>query len=317
MQFMQARLNPNDVTNSVDITNPDAVADTVCDILGRRYQGFNEALVRQAFRDIVDAFWGQYPGLLPCDTPYHDLSHSLGVVLHMARMLDGYEATHGADTPALGVDAGTLAVLLALYHDIGFLRKDTESGVNGASLIREHEQRGVGFVRDYLARGPLSHLAYQAELIQATNFKKPLTETLGGLPRELTIIGQMLGTADLVSQIAERYYLERCQHFLYHEFVVAGEDRMVSARGETIIVYGSAEELLRKTPEFYERLAKKRLEEDFAHLYRYVAPHFGGDDPYAKAMKNNMAHLNQLILRNDFSALRRKPIALMPQPPQG
>lgn len=313
---MLTPFHQSDVTGTVDMTNPEAVADTICDILGRRYPGFSETLVRQAFRDIEAAFWGRYPGLLPCDTPYHDLRHSLGTALLMARMVDGFEAAHGADVPALGVEEGTLAILLALYHDIGFLRFENEAGINGACLIDEHEQRSVDFMRAYLARSPLSHFAYQADLIHATNFSKPLTETLAGLPRSLYVIGQMLGTADLVSQIAGRYYLERCRYFLYREFVVAGTDRTLGPNGETVILYATAEDLLRKTPGFYEHLAKKRLEGDFEHIYRYVAPHFGGDDPYARAMQRNLGHLNELILRNDFSALRRKPVPLMPLPPE-
>ena len=307
-------LNQSDVTGTVDMTNPDAVTDVVCKILGRRYPGFNETLMRQAFRDIVDAFWGRYPGLLSCDTPYHDLRHALGTALLMARMVDGFEAAHDAGTPALGVDEGTLAVLLALYHDIGFLRLDTESGINGACLINEHEQRGVDFMQRYLARSPLSSFAFQANLIHATNFSKPLSETLAGLPRELYVIGQMLGTADLVSQIAGRYYLERCRYFLFREFVIAGVDRTVTPSGETIVHYATPEDLLRKTPDFYEHVAKNRLEGDFEHIYRYVAAHFGGDNPYERAMQHNLDYLKAMIARNNFSALHRKPVPLMPLP---
>lgn len=311
---MLTRLDQTDVTGTIDMMDPIAITDAICDILGHRYPGFNETLVRQAFLDIEDAFWGRYSGLFPCDTPYHDLSHSLGTALHMARMVDGFESAHAAGTPALGVDEGTLAILLALYHDIGFLRLDTESGINGASLVGVHEQRSVDFMRHYLAQGPLSHFAYQADLIHATNFSKPLSETLAGLPRQLFVIGQMLGTADLVSQIANRCYMERCRHFLFHEFVIAGIDRTVAPSGETVILYASPEDLLRKTPHFYEHLAKRRLEGDFEHIYRYVAPHFNGDDPYARAMQQNLAYLNDLIARDDFSELRRKPVPLMPLP---
>jgi len=108
------------------MVNPKAVADAVCAILAKRYGSDLDSLVHQAFVDIEDAFWGRYPGLLSCDTPYHDLRHSLGTALLMARMVDGYEATHGVDLPALGRDKGTLAVLLALFHDIGFLRRYDE-----------------------------------------------------------------------------------------------------------------------------------------------------------------------------------------------
>lgn len=302
----------SDVTGTVNLASPSAVADAVCAILARRYAGFDEAVVRQAFGDIHAAFWGRYPGLLPCDTPYHDLRHSLGTALLMTRMVDGYEATHGADEPQLGRDEGTLAVLLALFHDIGFLRRQGEAHLNGACLIHDHEQRGVEFMQTYLARGPFAGFAEQAELIHATNFAKPIVNTLSGLPAALFLIGQMLGTADLVSQIAGRYYLERCQRFLFREFVAAGVDRSVSPSGATTVLYATPEDLLRKTPGFYEHVVKRRLEEDFAGVYRYVAAHFGGEDPYARAMQRNLDYLRDMIRRDDFSGLRRQPVPLMP-----
>jgi hypothetical protein len=311
---MLSNINQSDVTGAINMADPQAVADTVCDILNKRYADFDQGPLRQAFVDIEEAFWGRYPGLLACDTPYHDLRHSLGTALLMARMVDGYEAAHGPDLPALGGQLGSLAVLLALFHDIGFLRRDSEAGTNGACLIREHEQRGVDFTRTYLSRGSFAHLAEQAELIQATNFAHQIADTLRGRPRDLYLVGQMLGTADLVSQIASRYYLERCRYFLFKEFVVAGMDRTLSPSGETVVLYATPEDLLRKTPGFYEHLVKRRLEQDFEKVYRFIAPHFGGDDPYARAIQRNLAYLRQMIQSNDFSGLRRKPIPLMPLP---
>lgn len=305
----------SDVTGTVNLAQPRAVADAVCAILSRCYAGFDATALRQGFVDIEDAFWGRYPGLLPCDTPYHDLRHSLSTALLMTRMVDGYQTSHGLDLPGLGCDEATLAVLLALFHDIGFLRRDGEAHLNGAGLIHEHEQRGVDFMRTYLASGPFAHLAQQAELIHATNFALPIADTLRGLPRQRLVIGQMLGTADLVSQMAGRNYLERCYQFLFREFVAAGVDRTISASGETVVLYATPEDLLRKTPTFYAHLVRRRLEEDFGQAYRYIAPHFGGDDPYGRAMQRNLDYLQELIQRNDFASLRRKPVPMMPPAP--
>ncbi|HEY6896809.1 MAG TPA: HD domain-containing protein [Rhodocyclaceae bacterium] len=307
---MPTHINQSDVTGTINMASPEAVTDAICAILARRYPDFDEAALRQAFADIVAAFWGRYPRLLACDTPYHDLRHSLGTALLMARLVDGYEIAHAGG--GLGSEEGSLAVLLALYHDIGFLRRDNEATINGACLIRDHEQRSVDFTREYLAHSRFARFAEQAQLIHATNFARPIAETLHGLPRELFVIGQMLGTADLVSQIAGRYYLERCRDFLYPEFVIAGADRSVNAAGETLVLYATAEDLLRKTPGFYQHLAKPRLDKDFEQVWRYVEPHFGGDNPYARAMQHNLDYLRQLIERDDFSGLRRKPQAMMP-----
>lgn len=307
-------INQSDVTGTVNMANPGAVADAICTFMGKRYEDFDEVILRDGFIDLEDIFWGRYPGLLPCDTPYHDLRHSMSTALAMARMVDGYEAAHGSDGPALGAELATLGVLLALFHDVGFIRRLSEAGINGACLIREHEQRSVDFTRVYLAGGPLARYAELAELIHTTNFAKCACEIFEGLTPQLVELGKMLGTSDLISQIAGRYYLERCHHFLFQEFVAAGADRTTSPSGETVILYPTPLDLLRKTPGFYEHLVKPRIEDEFNHAYRYIAVHFGGDDPYARAMQRNLDFLRDMIARNDFSGLQRKPVPLMPLP---
>lgn len=307
-------INQSDVTGTVNMASPGAVADAICTVMARRYGDFDEVLVRQGFIDLEDIFWGRYPGFLVCDTPYHDLRHSMSTALTMARMVDGYEAVHGGEEPALGAELATLGTLLALFHDVGFIRRLSEAGINGACLIREHEQRSVDFMRTYLAAGPLARYAGLAELIHTTNFAKRANEIFADLTPQMVKLGKMLGTSDLVSQISGRYYLERCQHFLFQEFVAAGADRTVSPTGETVILYATPEDLLRKTPGFYDHLVKPRIEGDFDHAYRYIAAHFGGTDPYAEAMRRNLDFLRDMIARNDFSGLHRKPVPLMPLP---
>ena len=302
----------NHLFNDGDLIDAASFANAVCQILGNRYPEFDEATMRKAFDDIEDAFFGRFPGLLACDTPYHDLRHSLDTSLVMARMVDGFEIAHSESKQTFKAEEGCVAVLLALYHDVGFLRREDEADLHGASLVHEHEQRSVDFMHDYLSKGAFSHLSSQATLIHATNFAKPIAETLMGIPRQWLLIGQMLGTADLLSQISGRHYLENCRDFLYQEFAIAGVDKKTLPSGETIVLYASPEDLLRKTPQFYEHVVRKRLEEDFEQVYRYLAPHFGGDNPHILGMQRNMAFLHALIQSNDFSALARDSIPQMP-----
>lgn len=307
-------VNQSDVTGTVNMANPGAVADAICAILGRRYRSFDEDAVRQGFIDLEDIFWGRHPEFLPCDTPYHDLRHSMSTALAMTRLVDGYEAVHGETAGAQGAELAILGVLLALFHDVGFIRRRSEEDIEGACLIREHEQRSVDFMHVYLAAGPLAASSELAELIHTTNFARCACETLAGRTERVVALGKMLGTSDLISQISGRYYLERCKLFLFHEFVVAGADRTISPGGENVILYATAEDLLRKTPGFYEHLVRPRLENEFDHAYRYIAAHFGGDDPYARAIQRNLDFLRGMIEANDFSRLQRKPVPLMPLP---
>jgi hypothetical protein len=311
MANMPIHMDQRDFAAGIDLASHKAVADEVCCILAQRYDAFAPDPVRQAFIDIEDAHAGRYPGLLACDTPYHDLYHALSTALLMARMVDGYEASHGADLPAFGCDLGCVAVLLALFHDIGFLRRESEAHLNGARLVHDHEQRSVDFVQAYLANGVFADHAARAGLILATNFNLPIHECLSGQPAEFLLMGQMLGAADLVSQVGERYYLERCRDFLFDELTAAGADRRISADGSETVYYSTPEDLLRKTPEFFEHVVKRRLDVDLAQVDRFISPHFGGDDPYARGIQRNMAHLRDMIQRNDFSRLQRKPASLL------
>jgi hypothetical protein len=304
----------HDVTGTVNLEATDEVATAVCCILHEHYPGVDEAFLRRAFADLHAAFWGEYPGLLACETPYHDLRHSLDVALLVARMLDGYEREHGRDSEALGAGEGMLGVVLALFHDIGFLRRPGEGFEHGAELMNVHEERGVAFMRTYLLQTPLAAWSEHAELIQTTNFAKPAQAIIAGLPARLSLIARMLGAADLLSQMADRFYLERCRDFLYREFVIAGSDRLHYADGSEQVLYASGEELLAKTPDFYDKFVRRRLSEDFGDIDRYLAAHFGGVNPYRVSLDKNLTYLRRLIAAGDFGALRRHPVPLLPNP---
>lgn len=306
---------PFDPTGCVRLDSVAAVAAAVGELLARRFAAseLNAGFLRRAFDDLEAAFWGEYPGYLPCDTPYHDLRHSLDTALLVARLCDGYQARHGDDAARLSGREAELAVVLALFHDIGFLRRRDESRLHGAQLTRQHESRSVAFVRVYLANSPLADDAASAELIHATNFAHATADVLHGHVAQQQAIARMLGSADLIGQLADRYYLERCRDFLYAEFVQAGLDRGIDAEGQEVVLYRDGEDLLRQTPAFYENVIQRRLEVDFGDIQQVLDSHFDGFDPYAAALQGNLAHLRRLIAANRLhEGLRRRPRALVP-----
>ena len=73
------------------------------------------------------------------------------------------------------------------------------------------------------------------------------------------------------------------------------------------MVFASAEDLLRKTPSFYQN-ATRRLESDLGGAYKYAAAHFGGQNLYMEAVRQNIRWVERSA--NDPAAeipLRRKP----------
>lgn len=305
-------LVPQDVTGTVNLFDAHSVADAVCAISQHRYPDFNVQQMRQGFADLDQACLGRYPGLLPCNTPYHNLTHFLDAALLMARLVDSYEMRDNANaTDLVSGEQFSVAVLLALFHDVGLLRRVHEIHRPAAEPPGELERRSVDFMRNYLEHSALASYAGQAELILVTDLTRPVSESLHGLPAKLVAIGHMLGTADLLSQMSGRYYLENCRDALYAELVTTTDQRKVSAQPVTPALYDSPQDLLRKTPVFYENVVKKRLDRDYEQVYLHLPKHFGGDDPYMRGLQRNLAYLEQLIERNDFSGLRRKP-PLMP-----
>ena len=74
------------------------------------------------------------------------------------------------------------------------------------------------------------------------------------------LVGSLLGSADIIAQMSDRCYLEKCRDRLYPEFVAGGITRKKTHNGE-VVVFESPEDLLRKTPSFYQN-ASKRLDKD-------------------------------------------------------
>lgn len=312
---MLAHLLQRDLTGTVNLEDSRAVAEACVDLLCARYgeDAISGRLIHQAFADIRGAFWGEHPDYLPCDTPYHDLRHSLDTALLAARLVDGCEIAHlNGSAPALGPEEATLTVLLALMHDTGFLRERDAPARPGATLLADHEARSVVFARRYLQQTLLATCADQAVLIQATSFAHDAESAAAGLPGQYREIARILGTADLLAQFADRRYLEKCYYHLYAEFVIAGADRVTDAAGRTRLLYDSAEDLLRKTPAFFETVVRPRLDGEFARRYEFLRLHFAGDDPYIASLDKNLAHLADILARQDFARLRRRPRPLLP-----
>jgi hypothetical protein len=306
---------PFDITGTVRLDHTAAVYGAVEMLLLGRFSSdeLHLPFLRHCFDDIEAAFWGNYPGYLRCDTPYHDLRHSLDTALLIARMIDGYQIVHDNKATRLNSAEATLAVVLALFHDVGFLRRSDESDLQGAKLMQQHENRSVSFVRQYLAASPLERYAESAELIHATNFAFATADVLHGHPEQQTAIAKMLGSADLISQVADRCYLERCRDFLYQEFALAGADRTRDAKGHETLIYRDGMDLLSKTPGFYDHLVKKRLEQDFSGISHMLDQHFTGINPYQASMTANIDYLRQLIANDQLeNGLRRHPEPLIP-----
>ena len=146
----------------------------------------------------------------------------LEVTLAMARLLDGYEHSRG-DGPEIGERLFQLGVVCALYHDIGYIRRANDTKhVSGAEYTPIHVSRGGRFLKDYLPQIGMEDFAEVAgAVLHFTGYEVPVAQIK--VPHPIfRLIGSLLGSADIVAQMADRCYLEKCRDRLYPEFVAGG-----------------------------------------------------------------------------------------------
>ena len=302
---MQDRLSHNDVTNRINVEDPARVCGAISTVFGARYPGVDLSVLGHAFQDFHDLYKGCLPGYLGCDTLYHDLRHTLDVTLAMARLIDGYERS-AAPSERLGPRRATLGVLIALLHDAGYLKRTSESHVeNGAVFTKVHVSRSADFLLRYLPQlGFVAEAPVAAQLVHFTGYELDVDDIRVADPLD-RLLGWMLGTADLIGQMSDRMYLEKCREFLYREFVLGNVAREELPDGREIVRYTCPEDLLMKTPGFYEQVARGRIARKLGGVDRYLQSHFGGPDPYQAEVERNMDFLRLAIENGDLNRIRR------------
>jgi hypothetical protein len=297
-----------DVTNSVQVSSPAAVLSAIESLMRPTWRELSMEPLERAFAHFERLFAGEVAGFHGVDTVYHDRQHTLDITLALARLLVGYERQH--DEPQrLGAARATVGILTGLFHDVGYLRRadDTDSR-NGAEFTRTHVSRGARFLTDYLpVLGFGAWVPIATEIIHFTGYEVPFARIEERVkdPRDITV-GHLLGTADMIAQIADRCYLEKCRDRLYAEFVLGGV-ALPFADGNPQVKYASGLDLLRQTPEFIADVRAKRLDRDFHGAYRYLEILYGGRNPYIESIDRNVEFLTQILRSENWQLLRRRP----------
>lgn len=306
-ETLAVRRNDYDVTNRVQVSSPSEVCQAVHAIFRDLYPHASFRPLSRAFLDFQRLFNGEYPGYLGCDTVYHDIQHTLDMTLANARLIAGYEKAEPLRNQ-IGPRRAVVSLITALFHDAGYIRSDAEKGIdNGAELTDRHVSRGAQFLAKYLPTVGFADTAgIAAQIIHYSGYEMRPEQILMADPKD-RLVGHMLGTADLMAQMADRCYLEKCRDRLYHEFVLAGMASRRDAHGNVIFTYESGEHLLSKTPDFYEHNVRHRLDVSFAGVHRYFANYFGGVNPYQIAIDKSIQYLRDIATGDVSTQLRRRP----------
>jgi len=285
----------------IDMEDPLSVLEEVKSILFLVFPQFDFDPLKFVFEDVVRLFMGQYPGYQECTTDYHDLEHTTDTFLAMARLVHGATVAEQRFSPR-GV---TLGLVTALLHDTGYIQTLDNGAGTGGKYTTVHIDRSIEFLEKYL-KGQASpqEIEYCNAILKCSGLEVDF-DGIYFVSREHKTLGKMLGTADLMGQMANRAYLEKLL-FLYHEFNEAGIPGLESELA-----------LLKNTPGFFEA-TMARIRHEFGNVHNYMLPHFETrwhikKDLYQLAATNNIRYL-EIILKdhqkNYRDQLRRRILPL-------
>jgi hypothetical protein len=279
------------LANILGIENHNAVVEEIRTIITLIFSKFDFSIFNHAYEDIVRLFRGEYPGYRQSNVYYHDLSHTLSVTLAIARLM------HGAVEAEYSLTAKdfNMGLISGLMHDTGYIQQIDDTEGTGAKYTLTHIDRSIKFIEKYYQNDPIFRDDLHAfrDILNCTGFNTKVME-IRFANGTVELLGKMLGTADLLGQMADRYYLEKLLD-LYYEFVEAG-----------ITTFKSQLDLLDNTQAFYQ-MTRKRFSEEFGDVYRFARYHFQKrwsieEDLYIKSIENNLEYLQYVLThhRNDY-----------------
>jgi hypothetical protein len=297
-----------DVTNTVQVSSPEAVLAAVEKLFRGTWPELSMDPLARSFAHFERLFAGEVEGFHGVDTVYHDRQHTLDITLALARLIVGFER-QADPAQRLGAERAVVGLITGLFHDVGSLRRadDLESR-NGAEFTRTHVSRGARFLTEYLPVVALGHwIPVVTQIIHFTGYEMPFPRIEAQVPdpRDITL-GHLLGTADMIAQMADRCYLEKCRDRLYAEFVLGGV-ALPFSDGNPQVKYASGLDLLRQTPDFVMDVRTKRLDRDFHRAYQYLDVLYGGRNPYMESIDRNVEYLRAVLRSENWQLLRRRP----------
>lgn len=255
-----------------------------------------------AYNEVVKIFQGKHVDFLPNTLPYHNLRHTVTVTLATARLLHGLKVT---GEPLTGEDVEK-TLISALFHDIGLLRTNGKTQLTcGLKSQANHELISSDILTKFVIKENLPAFISEEceEIIAHTNITIS-TADISCSPKA-KLIGQIVGTADITSQMADRYYAE-CLAMLFIELEETGECE-----------FESLGDMFEKTESFLMQI-ETRLNEQFGgiqHKYQDHFREFENDDRnlYIEGINKNLVYIKKITKAgsdNFSNHLRRTPPCL-------
>lgn len=276
----------------VDTKDPAAVEFEVQSAYLAMFPGGQRLLVPKIFGWAIDCFTGNYRDFQAIDALYHDFEHTLQGTLCMSRLLLGrHVAGIQPPFPQKMFELGILAILL---HDTGYLKRKNDTDGTGAKYTLIHVSRSVEFAAQLLIEKGYSpeEIKTVQNMIRCTGVNVDLKAIPFQSELEKTA-GYALGTADLLGQMAADDYVDKLP-ILYAEFAESTIYNAGKATGGGM--FTSADDLMKKTPAFWEKYVVPKINRDFEGVYRFLSnPYPDGPNYYLRLIESNIDRLRQQL----------------------
>lgn len=264
---------------------PEDIFKEIKFIISMVVQDYDFDFLDLAFANIQRIFTGRFPGYQASNTSYHNLDHTMAVALALMRLIHGRFLSNGTSFSREMVECGMIA---AFFHDSGLIQKKTDNEGTGAKYTKFHEERSILFVQEYLTSvGRSEEMSkWCSQMIQCTKLSASpasLVFATDGV-REM---GYILGTADIIAQMADRVYLERLP-LLFDELKEGG-----------VPGYESTVDIYHQTVSFFRKVIRKRLFQEFGGIVEDIRFHFRerwniDQNLYVAAIENNINYIEFL-----------------------
>lgn len=274
----------------IDTRKPSQVEAAVQQAYLEMFPQGDRKYIPMVFQWAVAWFAGKYGDYQPIDAHYHDLEHTLQGVLCMAQLLRGRQAQ--GPNPPLTQRMFELGILAILMHDTGYLKKRWDTEGTGAKYTLTHVDRSIEFAGELMISQDflIEEILAVQNMIRCTgvNVKLDAIHFQDDLER---IVGFSLGTADLLGQMAAVDYVDKLP-ILYSEFAEAANYNAGKMKAGGF--FTSAEDLIQKTPLFWEKYVQSKINREFLGLYRFLSdPYPDGPNPYVEQIEANVARIRR------------------------
>ena len=285
---MNPTTNSEDLYRLLAVGSSEDVLSEVLEILKRISSDFNKKPIRDIFDAVQRLYNGNFAGYRACNTGYHDLRHAIEAFLAMSRLI------HGAvlDNRSFSERQIITALIAAILHDVGYIQEESDTRGTGAKYKEVHEQRSMDFLSRHGSMFGLSdeEIVAGRAIIMCTDMNADIITIVFPSP-QIELLGKLLGTADLIAQLAEQTYLEKLL-YLYYECEEAG-----------VGDYESEVDILRKAINFYD-VFEARLRKTLGGVDRFMQLHFESrwdihHDLYHEAINKQKDYLLKILSMTD------------------